>query len=250
MKIVDLAIIIPALNEKHFIGKLLDSIISQTVHPKELVVVDACSKDKTIREIQKRQKKLPDLRVFKIPKFTISRQRNFGVRKTRSSHILFLDADMMLKEKDILEKFFNEILQKKPDIAAATTLPDSKLWKDIIYFKFEDWFIELSRYFWPGFTGRNLYVKRKIFERVGGFDEEVAIAEDYELVGRIVKQKGKLEFIKSVKLHTSTRRLQHEGRRKFVLKVFLFGIKILLFGYKKARIKYEFGRFDRPQERN
>ncbi len=56
--IIDLAIIIPTLNEEHFIGRLLDSIISQSVMPKELVIVDAYSKDKTIAEIKKRQKKL------------------------------------------------------------------------------------------------------------------------------------------------------------------------------------------------
>ena len=48
--VVDLAIIIPTLNEEHFIGRLLDSLIKQTVRPKELVVVDAFSKDKTIEE--------------------------------------------------------------------------------------------------------------------------------------------------------------------------------------------------------
>src|SRR6476659_2031064 len=102
MNYLDLAIVIPTLNEEHYIGILLDSIASQTVLPKEIVVVDAESKDKTIEEIKRRQspstdaqdiKHLPQLKYFQIPKYTISRQRNLGVKKTSSEFILFLDAD-------------------------------------------------------------------------------------------------------------------------------------------------------------
>ena len=45
---IDLAIIIPTLNEEHFIGYLLDSIIRQNIQPKEIVIVDAYSKDTTL----------------------------------------------------------------------------------------------------------------------------------------------------------------------------------------------------------
>src|SRR3989304_7470559 len=95
--LIDLAIIIPTLNEEHFIGRLLDSIIKQSVAPKEIVVVDAYSKDKTVEEIKERQKKFPDLHYFKVSKSTISRQRNLGVKHTTCPHLLFLDADMELR---------------------------------------------------------------------------------------------------------------------------------------------------------
>lgn len=241
---IDLAVIIPALNEEHFIGKLLDSIISQTVWPKEIVVVDAFSKDRTIEEIRKRQTKLPNLRFFRIPKSTISRQRNFGAKKTSSPNLLFLDADMQLKQKDALEKYFNEVLEKKPDVASATTLPDSSDWKDIIYFKLEDLTFKLSKVIWPIIAGRNLYVKRKIFEAVGGFDEEIAITEDQELVHRILKSGGKLIFIESVKLHTSPRRLEYEGRINYIFKFCLMWFDMLFHGRKNIKTKYEFGRFN------
>src|SRR3972149_8414331 len=168
--LIDLSIIIPTLNEEYFIGRLLDSIIKQSVLPKELVVVDACSKDKTVQEIKKRQSKLKNLQYFQIPKSTISRQRNFGVKKTTSPHLLFLDADMELQEKDLLEKYFKEVLEKKADVTTATTLPDSSYWKDLIYFQVEDLVFKLFKYFWPVIAARNFYVRRKVFEKLGGFD--------------------------------------------------------------------------------
>lgn len=244
---IDLAIIIPTLNEELYIGKLLDSIISQTVKPREIVIVDAYSKDKTIQEIKKRQSKLSQLKYFQIKRSTVSRQRNLGTKKTSSSHLLFLDADMEFTKKDALEKYFKEVSHKKPDVACAENLPDSNFWKDLIYFKLEDLLLKLSKILWPllwpVITARNLYTRRNIFDKVGGFDEGIAVAEDQDLVQRILKSGGKLIFLKTVSLATSTRRVSKEGRRKYALRRLFFGIKIFLYGYKKAGIEYEFGEF-------
>lgn len=241
--IINLTVIIPTLNEEHFIGRLLDSIINQTVKPKELVVVDAYSQDKTIAEIKKRQRKLANLRYFRIPRQTISRQRNLGVKKTTSPHLLFLDADMQLQKADDLEKYFSEVLKRRPDVAAAENLPDSRYWKDLIYFKVENLSIKFIKHFWPLATARNLYVRRDMFNKVKGFDESIAVGEDHDLVQRIVRAQGKLIFLKTVKLHTSTRRVKYEGRRKYALRMVLFGLSIMLRGHKNSKIKYEFGNF-------
>lgn len=247
---VDLSIVIPTLNEEYFIGRLLDSIIRQTVVPKEVVIVDACSKDKTIQEIKKRQAKLKSLSYFRIPKKTVARQRNFGAGKSTSPHLLFLDADMELRGKDTLEKYFREVLQKRPALAVARTLPDIKNWKNSVYFKAEDLTFKVSKYFWPVVTGRNMYVKRQIFDKVGGFNEELAVGEDQELAQKIVKHGGKLIFLKTVQLYTSVRRVEEEGRSRYALRMILFGLNILLRGHKKGQVEYEFGHFTKENQRD
>lgn len=245
-KVIDLSIVIPTLNEECFIGRLLDSIIIQAVWPKEIVVVDAFSEDQTIKEIKKRQTKCANLHFFQIPKHTISKQRNFGADKTSSSHLLFLDADMEIRGKNTLEKYFKEILQKTPDVAAARNLPDVKYWKNLVYFRAENFLVKLLKYFWPIITARNLYVKRTIFEKVGRFDEEIRVGEDQDLVQRIVKKGGKLIILKTVNLYTSTRRIEQEGRSKYALRMVWFGLNIMLRGVKKSKVKYEFGHFKKP----
>lgn len=243
MKKINLSIIIPTLNEEGFIGKLLDSLAKQSVTPSEIVVVDAYSKDKTKQEVEKREKILPRVRFFQIPRYTVARQRNFGAGKTSSPHILFLDADMELRQATDLEKYFNEIEKIKPDSAVAKNLPDSNYWKDAVYFEAEDLLFKVSRYFWPVITARNLYVTRKIFNDLNGFNEDVAVGEDQELVHRILKHDGKLVFLKSVKLHTSARRVSKDGRLKYVLKMILFGVNIIVKGRNKSKVDYEFGNF-------
>ena len=115
--VIDLAIIIPTLNEEHFVGYLLDSIAHQSVMPKEVVIVDAYSRDKTVKEVRKRQKLLPKLLVFRIPRYTIARQRNFGVKQTSANHLLFLDADTELRGSNVLKRYFDQIRKKHPHIA-------------------------------------------------------------------------------------------------------------------------------------
>lgn len=242
-EIIDLAIIIPTLNEEHFIGRLLDSIARQTVVPTEIVVVDAQSQDRTIKEIKKRQPGFINLKYFQIKRKTISYQRNLGAKKTHAPHLLFLDADMELRNADILEKYFKEVLEKKPDIAVAKTPPDSDYWKDRIYFEIEDKVFKLIRYIWPIVTARNFYIRREIFDRLGGFNEEITVGEDQDLVHRVIKKGGKLVFLKSVKLHTSVRRVAQEGRRKYSIRMVLFMLSIILFGHKRTKVRYEFGNF-------
>ncbi len=242
-KQIDLAVIIPTLNEEYFIGGLLDSILKQTVTPKEVVVVDAFSKDQTVKEINKRKIKLPQIKIYKIPKYTIARQRNFGVKKTTSPRILFLDADMELKDKKTLQTYFEKIICKNPDVAASLNMPNSTYWKDKIYFIAENAIFKIAQFFWPMVTTRNLYVKRSVFEENGGFDEKVRIWEDHDLVQRLVKNGAKFSFFNSPIIYTSVRRFQKEGRRKEVFKAAKTIKYILKNGFRKIPVKYELGNF-------
>lgn len=240
---VDFAIVIPTLNEEHYIGILLDSIISQTVLPDEIVVVDAFSTDQTIQEIKKRQKTLPQLKYYQIPKYTISKQRNLGASKTCSPNLLFLDADMKLQDKDTIERYTKEITKRRPDIAACENMALSKDLRDTIFFKGWDIFNRLLKPFWPVATTMNLYVHRHMFNRVGGFDEEVRIWEDCNLIQRIVKAEGKFIFLNKPKMYTSVRRFKKEGRIRMSVKTLRAIRHIMMYGYRDIRVSYEFGQF-------
>ena len=125
MKRIDLAIVIPTLNEEKYIGRLLDSISSQTALPKELIVVDAKSKDKTQEVVLGRLDKIPYLKLFSIKKYTVARQRNYGVSHSTSENILFLDADTVLNNKFTLERIYNKIKKVNPNAAVIINTPDN-----------------------------------------------------------------------------------------------------------------------------
>lgn len=251
MRYVDLSVIIPTLNEEKFIGTLLDSIFYQTVWPKEIIIIDAFSTDKTEQVVDRRRDKLPQLQFVQIPKYTISRQRNYGVSLTSNAHILFLDADMKLKDKDTLEKYVKELEIKRPHIAAATNLPLSDSWKDKIYFLNMNLAMRAAKPFWPWTTGMNLYVQKAAFGKVKGFDEEVRVGEDMELVQRMVKKGFKFIFLDEPKIYTSVRRFVKEGRRRYTLKIIKAFFQANIKGYKDIDIEYEMGSFNHlPRDRS
>lgn len=252
-KTIDLAIVIPTLNEEHFIGYLLDSIVSQNVQPKEIVIVDAYSKDKTIKQAKLRQKLLPQLKFFQIPKFTISRQRNFGVRQTSAKHLLFLDADTELRGKDVLLKYFTQIKDRSCDLAIATNISTTNYWKDKVFFTTMDLLFKFSKPVWPMATSINMYIKRETFEKIGGFDENIAVGEDFEIVSRLVKNNGRFSIISTPKIHTSPRRFEREGRIKFAFKTTRAFFRVVRYGFRNNPIEYEFGHFtkvDQPRKRS
>jgi glycosyltransferase involved in cell wall biosynthesis len=263
IKTIDLAIIIPTLNEENFIGKLLDSIAAQTVRPKEIAVVDAMSPDKTKQEVIKRQSVLPQLKLYQIPKSTISKQRNHGVKKTTANHILFLDADVFLKDTEALDKYYQEVLERKPDLAAATNLPADDPKKseeqrkslelkiksavnkaeDTAIFVAADMAFRATKPIYPMAMGINLYVRREAFEKDGWFDENLRFAEDHELVQRMCKAGNKFLFLKNPKIYTSTRRMNHEGRLQYVTKMIKSWLHIITKGYDSNPTEYKYGHF-------
>lgn len=241
---IDLAIVIPTLNEEKYIGSLLDSIAAQSIQPKEIAIVDAFSQDQTESEIKKRKKILPQLKFYQIPKYTISRQRNYGANKTKSSHILFLDADTMLIDPDTLEKYFNEVTKEDPGLALAPNYPLSDHWKDKVLFQVANLGTKTARHFYPLAVAINLYIKRTAFNKLGGFDEGIKLGEDCELVQRYAKAGMIYIVLKEPKVFTSVRRLRKEGRIRFVIKMVNSLINVQLYGYKKnpTAKEYEFGK--------
>lgn len=247
-RLIDLAIVIPTLNEEKYIGSLLDSIASQSVQPKEIAIVDAFSTDKTEAELKKRKKILPQLKFYQIQKHTISRQRNFGANKTRASNILFLDADTMLIDPDTLEKYFKEVTKEDPGLALAPNYPLSDHWKDKVLFQVANLGTKTTRHFYPLAVAINLYIKRSLFNKLGGFDEGIRVGEDCELVQRYAKAGMVYIVLKEPKVFTSVRRLRKEGRIRFVIKMVNSIINTELYGYHKNPIEYEFGKHTSVKE--
>jgi len=241
---IDLAIVIPTLNEENYIGGLLDSIITQTSYPREIAIVDAFSKDKTEEVVKGYFKKLPQLKFYQIPKYTISRQRNYGVKKTTASRILFLDADTALKDSDTLEKYFAEVEKKDADLAVALNYPLSNHWKDKAYFSAANLTTKVGKHIWPAAVAINLYCKRSVFEKLKGFDEKIKVGEDFELVQRFAKAGVLYEVLEQPKIHTSVRRLRKEGRIRYVLKMINSFFNVHIYGYRKnpTAKEYEFGK--------
>lgn len=183
-----ISVIIPTFNEEKNINRLILSIKKQSYKKFEIIVVDDGSIDKTCEIAEKE-----NVRVFRRKHKERSVQRNFGAKNAKGSYLLFLDADMELT-KNVLQNCINtfEACDFKALIIPEKTTGESLMAK-IRRFEREmyegDDRIEVARAF-----------EKKIFFEIGGYDEKLTGAEDYDLPYRISK-KYKIGRIKEYLLH-------------------------------------------------
>ena len=86
------SIIIPMYNSEKYILDCLNSIINQTYRNIEVIVVDDCSTDNSVKLV----KSLKDERIKLIKQKKnkgVSKARNKGVYNSTGSYLCFLDSD-------------------------------------------------------------------------------------------------------------------------------------------------------------
>lgn len=167
------SVIIPTHNSAMSLEVCLASIATQSYAPTELLVIDNHSTDATI-EIARRMTPL----VYTMGPER-SAQRNAGARLSRGSYLLFIDSDMVL-ERDVIE-FCVALSWAHPD-AAGVIIPEKSVgegfWASCKALErgcyVGDDTIEAARFF-----------KRAAFDAVGGYDEELTAAEDWDLSQRV-----------------------------------------------------------------
>jgi len=191
-----LSIVIPAYNSEKTIQPLLSSIIkSQKVNLKEMeiIIVDDCSTDGTIKKIKN---KIGKFKIIKLKKNGgPANARNVGVKYAKGKIVLFLDADVIVYKNTLFEimKSFKEDC----DLHALTGVWDKKQKSRKFFPKFKalrDWSYWINerdpRNYYYLFSTRIAAIDRKLFLRLGGFDTtyKAALIEDIELTYRIAKR--------------------------------------------------------------
>jgi len=231
-----ISIVIPSLNEEKFLPLLLESIKKQTFKDFEVIVADAGSKDKTIDIAKKYGAKV-------VPGGMPGPGRNRGAAVATGEFLFFFDSDVILPE-DFLESAYHEMQERFLDLATCEFKPQSDLQLDKVMFKLANLTVKLNQSINPRAAGFCIFITRRLFNRVGGFDEAVVIAEDHDLVDRASKFRP-LRFLNSCHLTVSIRRLEKEGRFALLEKYFHVEMHLLTKGsVKEDIIEYEFGNFD------
>jgi glycosyltransferase involved in cell wall biosynthesis len=227
----NVSIIIPTLNEEKYLPHLLTALQKQTLQPKEIIVADAFSIDKT-REVAKSFGcTIVDDDHHSGP----GGGRNAGAEKATGDILLFFDADVVVTHT-FLEKTIAEFDKRHLDIASCFIKPLSKSRLDHFGASMMDSYFYAMKYILPHAAGYCIFIRRGIHEFIHGFDESLVLAEDHDYVQRASKY-GKFGFLRSHKVSVSTRRFREEGRTKAFLK-YSVGELNMLFGLKNRNPKY------------
>ena len=171
-----ISLIATILNEEKSIDSFLGSIEKQTVAPEEIILVDAGSQDKTVPKIKTWQKKLPIKLIIK-PNTNRSQGRNIAIKKAKNQIIAISDAGCLL-DHGWLKEITDPLKKRNIFVVAGNYQPVAKtlFQKCLALYTCADIYRKNKNQFLP--SSRSLAIKKTVWERVGGYPEELNYCED------------------------------------------------------------------------
>lgn len=192
-----ISVIIPVYNGEEYINQCVESVLNQSYHNIEVLLVDDGSRDKSGKICEEYQRK--DIRVKVIHKNNegVSSARNEGLKRCKGEYVAFVDSDDYV-EKDYLECLYQKLRENNADIAACNF---SYVFKDGR--KQEENQLKSKcmllnddlNYCQNSFL---YYIWGKIFKKEMlkdlSFDTRLSVAEDSLFVAEVIKKSGKLYY--------------------------------------------------------
>lgn len=190
------SVIIPTYNRASLVCRAIDSVLAQSHHHLEVIVVDDGSTDATADTLRRYQHRI---RVVRQDNGGPSRARNRGIAEASGDFVAFLDSDdtwyptKIERQVELLEHVGDDVpccvcnaLMVSPDGSSASTFEYADLRPDIaagIWSNVPQ--VLLTRFL---LTTQALLVRRKALQAVGGFDESLSLLEDHDLALRLSLQ--------------------------------------------------------------
>lgn len=117
MKIeIKVSVIIPCYNAANYLPEAIESVLAQTYHDYEIIVVDDGSTDQTSDIITQYQSRL---NYIYQKNMGVGAARNTGIRYAKGEYLVFLDADdILLKNKLQIQASY---LDQNPNISVVTS---------------------------------------------------------------------------------------------------------------------------------
>lgn len=213
----ELTIVVPAKNEARNLPNLLTSLSKQDYPLLPLTrvfVADAGSTDMTVESALMFCDRL---NISVIPGGLPSVGRNAGARRATTRYVLFIDSDIELPDPTLLRRSIEKMSRKNLHCLTTDIRCKQGRFLDNMLYRGNNAVQHFASFTKPFATGMFMMFERAKFEELGGFDENVHYAEDYELT----RQVSPLRFgiVKGFVL-TSNRRFRAMGHMK-VARMFL-----------------------------
>jgi glycosyltransferase involved in cell wall biosynthesis len=201
------SVVVTTKNEEKNIESSLRSIKNQAFKNIELIVVDNFSEDKTAELAKKFGAKV----YFKGNERSV--QRNYGAKVAQGKYLIYLDADMILSQTVIEEC----VAKCECENIGALYIPE-RIVGDGFWIKVRDF----ERSFYTGTVIDAVrFIRKDLFEKIGGFDETLIGPEDWDL-DRRVKEISRVGVIASALYHNEGRfnLKRYLGKKEYYLRSF------------------------------
>ena len=183
------SVVIPVYNRAGLVGEALESVLNQTFADFELIVIDDASTDQTPETINEFHD--PRLKYIRLEKRSgPSAARNRGAEAGVGKYLAFLDSDDLWRPEKLEKQA--EFFSSHPDILVCQT---EEIWMrngKRVYPKPKhkkeggDFFHRAVNLCLVSPSA--VAMERRYFLRIGGFDEDLPAAEDYDLWLRVLSR--------------------------------------------------------------
>ena len=212
IQVPTVSVIIPSKDHPDILFRCLDSFVDKTSGlgtkvKTEFIIVDNGSSEENKNRIEQKLQKINNTRyIYKELPFNFSYMCNWGAKEAQGDYLLFLNDDMEIVDADwlilLMEKAVlpyvgavgAKLLDPDTDIiqhAGITNLRVGPAHKLQFAHDKEDHYFGQNRgvHDMLGVTGACLLVRKTLFEKVGGFDETLAVAfNDVDLCYKIYEE--------------------------------------------------------------
>ena len=196
-----ISIIVPIYNVEKYIKKCIDSIIVQTYTNIEIILVDDGSPDNCGKICDEYKEKDSRIRVIHKENTGVSGSRNIGLQNITGTYVTFIDADDYI-EKDMIEILYKALKEYNADISICGTndlksnyeLKRQSKCKQIVEMDKKNALKELlNEQVFTCVCWAKLY-NAKLFETLK-FNEQTKIAEDLEILYKILDKCNKVVYV-------------------------------------------------------
>ena len=202
---------IATYNASNSIERAVNSALSQSWEPLEIIIVDDCSKDNTYKKLKKLSSKHKEIRVYKNTKnHGVGYIRNLIIKKTRGEFLAFFDDDDE-SSPDRLKLQYQRILKYEKNFKSSSLVichtnrkviyPNGKIRIERTLGTKEDvkspFGLSVARRILLGEPLKDGYgacptccqmARISTYHRAGGFDERFRRSEDTDLCVRLAMQ--------------------------------------------------------------
>lgn len=212
-----ISVVIPCKNENLIIQKTLDLLnYQEDIEGIKVIVCDISDDGVTLPRLEERARSKTDSFQLIISNGGLpSVARNNGFVFVNSQYVLFMDADVFILDPKVVKRALLKIHKKDLDLVTVKFRSDNGKF-NYIYKTFE--ILQLiSKWTTPFCLGGFMMVRSEQFKKLGGFDEDVVVAEDYYFSKQIKPRKfGKINNL----VFTPPRRFERKGIF-YMIKLFL-----------------------------
>ncbi len=221
-----ISVYITSFNKSFFLSEAIESVLSQTLKPHELIIIDDASTDNSREIIESYKNRYPDIiKVLHNDKnLGISRTRNRALEICSGNLVTFLDADdyfypkklefesnlLNNKNAEVVYSNFDYVNENNKVIGSFSSDDDTPVQGNIFC-------QTLSKKY--GVSSGNNYIYEMFYKtcinEIGNYDEKIKIWEDWDLRIRMSKI---YNYVYCPKINSAYRKLD-EGMHKSRYKV-------------------------------